>query len=193
MPWLKKTGITVQCLPLCADYYLHGLHSRETLVMNNNQENMKQTRITLILLALLALLAVVSCRSAKESAPANPISYTVAQNYFVRNDVQHFGEMQISTQEQFDSTFGIAAYMGRGGQPTPIDFSRQMVLAVTCEPVNRHVSLEAVSLSASADGTLTLVYRKKVGGGPLSYTSTPCLVVVADKVPHTAVRFKQVD
>lgn len=126
---------------------------------------MKQTRITLILLALLALLAVVSCRSAKESAPATPISYTEARNYFVRNDVQHFGEMQITTQEQFDSTFGAAAYMGQGGQPTPIDFSRQMVLAVTCEPVNRQVSLVAVSLSASADGTLTLVYRKKVTPG----------------------------
>lgn len=147
---------------------------------------MKQTRITLILLALLALLAVVSCRSAKESASATPISYTEARNYFVRNDVQHFGEMQITTQEQFDSTFGAAAYMGQGGQPTPIDFSRQMVLAVTCEPVNRQVSL-----SASADGTLTLVYRKKVGDARLSYTATPCLVVVADKVPHTAVRFKQ--
>lgn len=152
---------------------------------------MKQTRITLILLALLALLAVVSCRSAKESAPATPISYTEARNYFVRNDVQHFGEMQITTQEQFDSTFGAAAYMGQGGQPTPIDFSRQMVLAVTCEPVNRQVSLVAVNLSASADGTLTLVYRKKAGDARLSYTATPCLVVVADKVPHTAVRFKQ--
>lgn len=152
---------------------------------------MKQTRITLILLALLALLAVVSCRSAKESAPATPISYTEARNYFVRNDVQHFGEMQITTQEQFDSTFGAAAYMGQGGQPTPIDFSRQMVLAVTCEPVNRQVSLVAVSLSASADGTLTIVYRKKVGDARLSYTATPCLVVVADKMPHTAVRFKQ--
>ncbi len=154
---------------------------------------MKQTRITLILLALLALLAVVSCRSAKESAQANPISYTVAHNYFVRNDVRHFGEMQIRTQEQFDSTFGVAAYMGQGGQPTPIDFSRQMVLAVTCKPVNRLVDIDVVSLSASADGTLTLVYRKKVGGTPLSYTATPCLVVVTDKVPHKAVRFRQVD
>lgn len=155
---------------------------------------MKQTRITLILLALLALLAVVSCRSAKEQASAaTSISYTVPQNYFVRNDVQHFGEMQISTQEQFDSTFGVAAFMGQGGQPTPIDFSRQMVLAVTCKPVNRLVDIDVVSLSASADGTLTLVYRKKVGGTPLSYTATPCLVVVTDKVPHKAVRFRQVD
>ncbi len=153
---------------------------------------MKGTRITLILLAMLALLAVVSCRSAKEQASAaTSIGYTVAKNYFVRNDVQRFGEMQITTQEQFDSTFGAAAYMGQGGLPTPIDFSRQMVLAVTCKPVNRRVSLDAVSLSAAADGTLTLVYRKKVGGTRLSYTATPCLVVVADKVPHTAVRFKQ--
>lgn len=155
---------------------------------------MKGSRIILILLALLALLAVVSCRSAKESASAaTSIRYTVAQNYFVRNDVQRFGEMQIATQEQFESTFGVAAYMGQGGQPTPIDFSRQMVLAVTCKSVDRQVSLDAVSLSVTADGTLTLVYRKKVVGPRLSYTATPCLVVVADKVPHMAVRFKQVN
>lgn len=154
---------------------------------------MKRTQITLIILALLALLAVVSCRSAQNLPAATRVDYTVAQNYFVRNDVQRFGTMQISTQEQLDSTFGIAAYMGQGGQPTPVDFSRQMVLAVTCKPVDRQVRLEAVGLAMDASRVLTLSYRMEVSGGKLSYTSTPCLLVVTGKRPYTAVKFKRVD
>ena len=79
-------------------------------------------RILIILLA--AMLA--ACGQKKD------VPFEVAHNYFVRNDVTEPIPAKIASQDEFERYFGMAAFMGKKGQPTPIDFETQFVIAVVC-------------------------------------------------------------
>lgn len=135
---------------------------------------MNRTSIFLkgILLAAAMVLAL-SCDS-----PEN-VPYEVVRNYFFRNDASAPDSPLITTQEQFESLFGAAAFMGKDGQPTHIDFDRQSVIAVVLPETDMETTLEPLSLSRSGK-TLTFTYGKKVDQKVL-YTMRPVLLVAMDK------------
>lgn len=125
-----------------------------------------------VLLACTAMLAF-SC-----GAPEN-VPYEVVRNYFFRNDAEVPASPIIATQEQFDSLFGAAAFMGKDGQPTKIDFGEQFVIAVVLPETDTVTTLEPVSLTRSGK-TLTFTYAK-TEGEKVSYFMRPILLVAADK------------
>ena len=51
------------------------------------------------------------------------------RNYYYLHDTIPQTCLKITSQEQFDRYFGPAAFMGKDGEPTPIDFSRELVIA----------------------------------------------------------------
>ncbi len=107
------------------------------------------------------------------------VAYEVAKHYFVRNDVKSFGTSVIKDQASFDAVFGAAAVMGKDGLPTKIDFSRQAVLAVTSAPVQEDVEFVPAGVSGKG-GKLVVSYRRN-SGGKLSYTISPCMLLVVKK------------
>lgn len=131
-----------------------------------------------------------SCSTAGSVQHGKKLAYTIANHYFVRNDVSQYGTMTINTQADFDKVFGAAAVMGKGGLPTQIDFSKQTVLAVTMPPSGYEVELSPESLSSDGNGMTTFRYRAIKGAEHKSYTSCACLIVVTNKLNEGTVKFQ---
>lgn len=118
------------------------------------------------------------------------IPYTIAKNYFVRNDVTDFKPKKIDTQKDFESVFGMAAFMGKDGEPTVIDFGKQYVLAVMMAPTDHSTDIKPISLKRNGTAkSLVFTYKIKQDKVKQSYTITPCLLIVVDKKYDGEVTF----
>lgn len=93
--------------------------------------------------AILAILLMSSF-----SIKAQEIPYTLAKNYFVKNSYPEktLHLLKITEQNQFDEIFGAAPLMGKDGMPTPIDFSRNFVIAVIDDKSNTTSGITVSSL-----------------------------------------------
>ena len=119
---------------------------------------------------------MVSCGVANK---AKQVDYTEAHGYFVRNDAPPHPSCYYDSKEAFDSIFGCAAFMGEGGTPTQIDFTRQSAIAVIGCETNRPTKYIPVSLISQA-GTLCLKYNVKEAA-PTTSTMVPLLLLILDK------------
>ena len=137
--------------------------------------------ITTSVLAIISLILICSCCTGKNSATKGEnVPYTVAKNYFFRNDRTAPDNPKITTKEQFFDLFGMAAFMGKDGRPTNIDFSRQFVIAIVHPKTAYSVQMTPKSIK-STDDKLIFTYQEKVGKEKLTYTSRPVMIVVVDK------------
>lgn len=116
-------------------------------------------------------------------APSGNVSYEVVKNYYFRNDASVPSSPKITSQEQFDSLFGAAAFMGKDGRPTSVDFDKQFVIAVVLPETDTETALEPLSLTRSG-GKLTFTYGK-MESGKVSYTMRPVLLVAVDRSDET--------
>ncbi len=150
---------------------------------------------TSALTALAATLALAACGSSKESAKTNykpvDVPYTVARNYFVNSRVQDIYTPWIADAQTFNGLFGMAATMGRDGQPTPIDFNKQSVIAIIKPETNRRGDIRPVSFRAISPTKLLLTYTYDPRD-TLTYTLRPSLIVIYDKRPGTSVEVADV-
>ena len=127
----------------------------------------------LIILALAAI-GFAACGIKKD------IPYEVAHNYFVLNDVSEPVPSKIASQEAFDRYFGMAAFMGKNGQPTPIDFEKQFAIAVVLSETNHSTELKAGKLTD--DGAkLIFTYHADVAPEESTWTQVPVLLIFVDR------------
>jgi hypothetical protein len=134
-----------------------------------NNDNMRK----LIILALAAL-CFSSCGQKKE------VPFTEAHNYFVRNDVTGSVPTKIGSLEAFERYFGMAAFMGKKGQPTPIDFEKQFAIAVVLPETNHSTELHAVNLKDNGQ-KLTFTYHADVAPEENTWTQVPMLLIFVDR------------
>lgn len=127
-------------------------------------------RILIILLA--AMLA--ACGQKKD------VPFEVAHNYFVRSDVTEPIPAKIASQDEFERYFGMAAFMGKKGQPTPIDFETQFVIAVVLPETSHSTELRAESLSDDGQ-KLTFTYHVDVADKENTWTQVPVLLIAVDR------------
>lgn len=115
-----------------------------------------------------------------ENITSDNIPYTIANRYFVGNDYKN-GDLtnpKITSQAGFDKIFHPARIMGIDGKPTPIDFSRQYVLAVILEPTDHKTEIGLTSLKQN-NGKIFL--NCKINEGEkISATIQPVLLVIVD-------------
>jgi len=106
------------------------------------------------------------------------VTYKVASRYFIKNNV---GELpnKIDSREEFEKYFGAAAVMGKNGMPTPIDFEKEYVIAVTVDANNKSTELQPVSLIKK--GKEINFDFSVIEGNETSYTTRPSLVIVVSK------------
>lgn len=107
----------------------------------------------------------------------------VARNYFFNNNAtppNDRGEFVVDSQEDFDKYFSPAAFMGKDGEPTKIDFSKQTALCIVLEESNILKRLDFIDITSKAEGSITCNYRLTLGQKQ-SYTTRPCLIVIVDK------------
>lgn len=125
------------------------------------------------LILLAAALSFVCCQT--ETA----VPFSVARNYFVRSDADVPENVRITDQATFEGMFGMAAFMGRDGQPTSIDWDREFVIAVVKPVTDVETVMEPLSLIKKGE-SLVLSYSL-VSGLDMSYTIRPFFIIVVDK------------
>ncbi len=132
-------------------------------------------KIKTFVCALFATLLCVACQSKMKEVP-----FSVAERYFVKNTVQGEVPTEITTEAEFNNLFGMAAVMGDKGRPTPVDFTKQFVIAVVKPATDYTTKLVPVSLQRTAHGELHFTYTMEIGEKQ-SYSTRPALIIVVDK------------
>lgn len=107
------------------------------------------------------------------------VPYTIAHNYFVKNDVETVPEM-INDKVQFDTYFGTATTMGRDGKPTAIDFEKQYVIVATLPQTALATTITPVGLTRDQEGFVKLTCNVK-RGAMQTYTVRPLELLLVDK------------
>lgn len=130
-----------------------------------------------LMLLLAAGMLTASCATGNRA-----VSYSEARNYFFRNDAKQPTELLIiCSQAELEQYFGEAAFMGKGGEPTKIDFSKQFVVAKVLPVTNHSTNISLRRIERSSDNHLTLVWHIAVNDTPQSYSMQPMKLVVLDK------------
>ncbi len=152
---------------------------------------MKRARVLFFAIPVMMLLTTLcACRvTAPEPlvCTSHAVPYRVLNNYFVRNDVPDIVSPRvIFSQADFQKTFGMAAFMGAKGRPTPVNFDEEIVMAVLPPRMQQACELRVKEVVAE-EGKLVFRYECALGA-PLSYTIRPCLLIAVPgvAVPHLA-------
>lgn len=126
--------------------------------------------------SIVAAIAVSMCLFSCGDSPSK-VDYSVADGYFVRNDVQGRVPGTISSQEMFSEWFGTAAVMG--GLPTPIDFASKCVIPIDLGKRDIDTTIEIEDVEVPSKGKIRVLY-KIIEDDPISYTMRPCALVLVD-------------
>lgn len=118
---------------------------------------------------------IFSCTTEK-----NAVSYTEARNYFYNNNAPLLGQLKITTEEEFNRYFSPAAFMGKGGEVTPIDFRHSFVIAKVLPITDRDTELRPLKLEKTGHADLELTYQLKTGKRQ-SYSTQPIFILIVDK------------
>ena len=127
-----------------------------------------------------SLLMFVGC-TMKKPAEASVVNvpFEVAKNYFFKNGQTIPTSPKITAAEAFDQLFGMAAFMGKDGQPTAIDFDKQFVLAIVL-PVT-DVATEIIPQKVEAKGNQLLYSYEVKTGKQQSFSIQPVSIIMIDK------------
>ena len=131
-----------------------------------------------VLILFAAAMTLLSCREI-----SGPVPFQEVERYFFRNDAVLPEDPRIDSQEAFDRLFAPAAVMGRGGTPTPVDFSRETVIAVVCPVTDRATELHPVSLVR--EGAELVFTCTETVGDPQGWSMQPVLLVKVDRTFDT--------
>lgn len=139
---------------------------------------MKRTISTLLVALLMLATFSTSAQAAKKND--NTVRYTELHNYFHNNGAPIPASPLITTQKDFDEQFGMAARMGKDGQPTPVNFKKQAVLAIVLPETNFATTIDSVVVRESGKNELTLAYTVHEGM-KYGYTTQPISLLAIDK------------
>lgn len=117
------------------------------------------------------------------------IPYIVAQRYFVKNTVDKgFKTLKITSKDEFDRYFGMAAVMDKDGKPTSIDFSQQYVIAIINNESNKDKNITLTSLTQDSN-KIKLQYKIIVDDEVQAFTKRLALILVIDKKYDKEIEF----
>jgi len=144
-------------------------------------------------LVTITFLILNSCASIKpgDSVLNENVPFTEAKNYFVKNNIEAaVDNPKFETQQEFEQVFGMATTMGENGKPTPIDFSKEFVIAQIEDPSTQSISLKPISIRKNSN-ILEVKYKKVVGKNQ-SYTTQTSMILIINKKYDGDVNFVEV-
>ncbi len=154
--------------------------------------------VTLLSLAMMSrAVSVIKCgvdgtTGATAVVVNNNVPYTVANNYFVNNSVgDTVPPVKITSKEELERYFGMAAVMGADGMPTPIDFSKQYAITVVKPVTDTLTVLKPKSLKRDGKGNLVFTYKIKAKGRQ-TYSMRPMMLIIVDKKYDADVVLREV-
>ncbi len=142
------------------------------------------------LFLVLTLVFFTNCSTTNKNTEEDIIPYSIAERYFVNNDIEDkLIELTITTQDEFDKYFGMAAVMGENGRPTDIDFAKQYVIAIIL-PSSQNAASVSVTKLSEQDNSLKIEYHV-TKGEEQSFTSRTPLLLILDKKYSAKAIFEQ--
>ena len=123
-------------------------------------------------LALFLLLTAAACTERK----SEDVAFEVARNYFFQHGQDIPASPKITSEEDFGRLFGMAAVMGKDGQPTAIDFSRQFVLALVLPVTDRDTEVTPLKVERRGN-TLYYIYKVRTGARQ-SFSIQPMSIII---------------
>lgn len=130
-----------------------------------------------LMLLLASGLFTASCATGNRA-----VNYSEARNYFFRNDAKQPADLLIiRSQAELEQYFGEAAFMGKGGEPTKIDFRKCFVVAKVLTVTNHSTHISLQRIERTGDKHLTLFWHIAVNDTSLAYSMQPMKMVVLDR------------
>lgn len=108
------------------------------------------------------------------------VEYSVLHHYYHNNNAPMPESPLITTREDFDSQFSMAAVTGEDGLPTPVNFRKQVVLAIVLPATEKSTTIDSVSVRQTAPGELTLAYTVHEGVD-MGYSIQPIYLMSIDR------------
>lgn len=143
---------------------------------------------------LFSILLLIGCNSSVKSGDSTlneEVPYKEAKNYFVKSNIDAaIGSPKFETQQEFEKVFGMATTMGENGKPTPIDFSKEFVVAQIEDPSTQTIELKPVSIRKNSN-ILEIKY-KRIAGENQSYTTQTAMILIIDRKYEGDVNFEEV-
>lgn len=130
---------------------------------------------------------ITSCKTAANSLDLQDVPFTIADYYFVKNDVKTLPQGIITSQEEFYRYFGEAAVMG--GLPTKINFKKQFVIAVCTPETDCNTTISPLTLKK--DGKSLIFTYNVNNGAKMGYLIQPMLLIVVDKKYEAPLKMQQ--
>lgn len=154
------------------------------LYLYNRYNDMKN----FVMIAIATALLLSSCGTTKHDM----VRYTVAQRYFVNNNVDgDIALIKAVNEDELNKYFGMAAVMGKDGMPTIINFKKDFAIGVTIPESNGGTEINPVSLKKTGDEELTLTYSV-IAGTETSYKVKPlALIVVSKKYENYRIKLER--
>ncbi len=121
---------------------------------------------------------ILSCTSSKPTGTSE-VPYTIAQNYFVKNDVKENNAFKITSQAELDASYGIGRTMSDNSKPTVIDFSKSFAIAVLA-PVSDEISGIRIEYLQKGKDSLFLQYKIEKGQKQ-SFSTRQTKLLIVDK------------
>ncbi len=118
------------------------------------------------------------------------VDFRTAQRYFLKADLPT-SNFKIKTESEFTSYFQPAAVMGKDGMPTPIDFSKEMVIALSLPETAVATEIEVKAITQNKEKNSLVVYYDLIVGDKMSYTIKPVTIVLVDLVHDAEVTYVQ--
>ncbi|MCR4853322.1 MAG: hypothetical protein K5893_07015 [Prevotella sp.] len=120
-----------------------------------------------------------STEATKSNEESSEVDFEVAKNYFFKNDQQIPASPKITTEDEFNKFFGMAAVLGEDGEPTSIDFTKQFVLAIVLPVTDTATEINPVKVEAKSH-SLFYTYEVKTGEKQ-TYSIQPASIIILDK------------
>ncbi|MPS71663.1 MAG: hypothetical protein E2590_00750 [Chryseobacterium sp.] len=143
---------------------------------------------------LFSILLLIGCNSSVKSGDSTlneEVPYKEAKNYFVKSNINAaIDSPKFETQQEFEKVFGTATTMGGNGKPTPIDFSKEFVVAQIEDPSTQTIELKPVSIRKNSN-ILEIKY-KRIAGENQSYTTQTAMILIIDRKYEGDVNFEEV-
>lgn len=132
---------------------------------------------------------IAGCSADRGLSQMQPqLPFDVAERYFVKNNVSVV-PVVLKDKASFEKVFGTAAFMGKNGVPTPIDFEKSFVIAVAKPETDLSTVLEPVSLVKNDQG-LVFTYEAQIGE-KMTYRIRPSMAIIVDKTLEAPVSVKR--
>lgn len=140
----------------------------------------KQITLRLLAIPMFVTIMLTACRTSLNNiSNISKVNYQEAKNYFLADKNTKEVPLKITSQSQLEKHFGMAAFMGKGGEVTIVDFKKYFIIPIVLEETDIRTDIVTPILKGN-EKQLHLHYNIKEGE-KMSFKIQPIKLLMVDK------------